>query len=122
MDHIHQSLSVINTLRTTGKSYRRKLHFLQDIQAKYLEAAISKNIHILPNYIPKLTTYLTTIFTHISETSPYDAHQFIQDIINWYFKSLAYQYKITKKEPTLPDYILAEIKDIANSITITIPH
>ena len=106
----------INTLNTSGRIYRRRIHTYQSIQDKYLIEVVKQNQHLGANYQAKLQEYIKNIFTNIHPAASYDAFQYINDVITWYFKSLAFFYKLTKKEPGMPDYILSEIKDISLTI------
>jgi hypothetical protein len=107
---------IITTLKTSGRVYRRRIHTYQSIQDKYLIEVVKQNQHLGENYLSKLREYITNIFTNINHTASYDAFQYVNDVITWYFKSLAFFYKLTKKEPGMPDYILSEIKDISIAI------
>lgn len=111
-------LFTINTLKTTGKSYRRKIHTYDMIYKIYLEAMLIKIANLGEKYQGQLSEYVEYIFQNISETSPYDAFQFLHDVIKWYFSKLAFKYNLTKKEPSLPDYMIAEIRDIYNNMKI----
>lgn len=107
---------IITTLKTSGRVYRRRIHTYQSIQDKYLIEVVKQNQHLGANYQAKLQEYIKNIFTNIHPAASYDAFQYINDVITWYFKSLAFFYKLTKKEPGMPDYILSEIKDISIAI------
>ena len=106
----------INTLKTSGRIYRRRIHTYQSIHDKYLIEVVKQNQHLGANYQAKLQEYIKNIFANIHPAASYDAFQYINDVITWYFKSLAFFYKLTKKEPGMPDYILSEIKDISIAI------
>ena len=80
----------------------------------------NKYNHIGTNYVNKMTTNIQTIFTKIFEKNKteltYDTLEFVNNIIDWYFKCLAFKYNLTKIQPQLPDYIISEINDIAKSM------
>jgi len=42
--------------------------------------------------------------------------EFANNIIDWYFKCLAFKYNLIKIQPQIPDYIISEINDIAKSM------
>jgi hypothetical protein len=113
-------LDKINLLNTTGKNYRRVNHKLVDIIQYYIENMQNKYNHIGTNYVNKMTTNIQTIFTKIFEKNKteltYDTLEFANNIIDWYFKCLAFKYNLIKIQPQLPDYIISEINDIAKSM------
>lgn len=113
-------LDKINLLNTTGKNYRRVNHKLVDIIQYYIENMQNKYNHIGTNYVNKMTTNIQTIFTKIFEKNKteltYDTLEFANNIIDWYFKCLAFKYNLTKIQPQIPDYIISEINDIAKSM------
>jgi hypothetical protein len=113
-------LEKINLLNTTGKNYRRVNHKLLDIIQYYIEHMQKKYNHIGTNYVNKMTTNIQTIFTKIFEKNKteltYDTLEFANNIIDWYFKCLAFKYNLIKIQPQLPDYIISEINDIAKSM------
>ncbi len=122
-------LDKINLLNTTGKNYRRTNHKLDQIVKYYIENMQNKYNHIGTNYVNKMTTNIQTIFTKLIEYCintnkneknntelTYDTLEFANNIIDWYFKCLAFKYNLTKIQPQLPDYIISEINDIAKSM------
>jgi hypothetical protein len=122
-------LDKINLLNTTGKNYRRVNHKLVDIIQYYIENMQNKYNHIGTNYVNKMTTNIQTIFTKLIEYCintnkneknntelTYDTLEFANNIIDWYFKCLAFKYNLIKIQPQLPDYIISEINDIAKSM------
>ena len=113
-------LEKINLLNTTGKNYRRTNHKLDQIVKYYIEHMQKKYNHIGTNYVNKMTTNIQTIFTKIFEKNKteltYDTLEFVNNIIDWYFKCLAFKYNLTKIQPQIPDYIISEINDIAKSM------
>jgi hypothetical protein len=114
-------LEKIIMLNTTGKNYRRTNHKLDQIVKYYIETMQHKYTHIGSNYTSKMTTNIQIIFTKIFEKDKteltYDTLEFVNNIIDWYFKCLAFKYNLTKIQPQIPDYIISEINDIANSIS-----
>ena len=113
-------LDKINLLNTTGKNYRRTNHKLDQIVKYYIEHMQNKYNHIGTNYVNKMNTNIQTIFTKIFEKNKteltYDTLEFANNIIDWYFKCLAFKYNLTKIQPQIPDYIISEINDIAKSM------
>jgi len=109
-----------NILATIGKSYRRKIYKLNDITELYITNMGCKFINFGATYIKNMSSNVETICNNVSRDSSYDTLDFINSIIEYFFKTLAYKYKLTKKIPNLPDYTIAEIKEIAEQNTIKI--
>ena len=76
----------------------------------------NKNSNLGSNYLDKMSINVETIFSKIIEKQNYEALEFINNIIAWYFKYLAFKYNLIKIQPVLPDYTIAEINDICKSL------
>jgi hypothetical protein len=111
-----------NILATIGKSYRRKIYKLNDIVELYITNMGCKFINFGATYIKNMSSNVELICNNVSRESSYDTLDFVNSIIDYFFKNLAYKYKLTKKMPNLPDYTIAEIKEIAEQINITKEH
>ena len=105
-----------NILATIGKSYRRKIYKLNDITELYITNMGAKFINMGASYIKNMSTNIEIICNNVSRDSSYDTLDFVNSIIDYFFKNLANKYKLTKKIPNLPDYTIAEIKEIAEQI------
>ena len=105
-----------NILATIGKSYRRKIYKLNDITELYINDMTTKFINMGSTYIKNMSTNVELICNNVSRDSSYDTLDFVNSIIDYFFKTLAYKYKLTKKIPNLPDYTIAEIKEIAEHV------
>jgi hypothetical protein len=133
-DFASKVLTDINILSTTGKNYRRVNHKLDNIKANYIQNMKNKYSNLGTNYLDKMTSNIETIFCKIIEKQNYDALEFINNVITWYFKCLAFKYNLIKIQPQipesqpyvigldgkptcgLPDYTIAEINDICKSL------
>lgn len=111
-----------NILATIGKSYRRKIYKLNDITDLYINDMTTKFTNMGTTYIKNMSSNVETICNNVSRDSSYDTLDFVNSIIDYFFKNIAYKYKLTKKIPNLPDYTIAEIKEIAEQINITKAH
>jgi hypothetical protein len=105
-----------NILATIGKSYRRKIYKLNDITELYINNMTTKFINMGATYIKNMSTNIEIICNNVSRESSYDTLDFVNSIIEYFFKTLANKYKLTKKIPNLPDYTIAEIKEIAEQV------
>ena len=106
-----------NILASIGKSYRRKIYKLNDITELYINDITTKFTNMGASYIKNMSTNIEIICNNVSRDSSYDTLDFVNSIIEYFFKNLAYKYKLTKKIPNLPDYTIAEIKEIAEQNT-----
>ena len=105
-----------NILVTIGKSYRRKIYKLNDITDLYISDMTNKFTNMGSSYIKNMSSNVETICNNVSRDSSYDTLDFVNSVIDYFFKNIAYKYKLTKKIPTLPDYTIAEIKEIAEQL------
>lgn len=105
-----------NILATIGKLYRRKIYKLNDITDLYINDMTSKFTNMGATYIKNMSSNVELICNNVSSDSSYDTLDFVNSIIDYFFKNLANKYKLTKKIPNLPDYTIAEIKEIAEQI------
>lgn len=105
-----------NILATIGKSYRRKIYKLNDITELYINNMTTKFTNMGTTYIKNMSTNIEIICNNVSRESSYDTLDFVNSIIEYFFKNLANKYKLTKKIPNLPDYTIAEIKEIAEHV------
>ena len=114
-DNVMEKLII---LLTTGRSYRRQVYKLEGILLFYIDQMRAKFSNMGEKYITNMIIDVENIFKNVSSTSQYDTLEFVNTVIEYCFKTIAYKY--TKKEkpyPQLPDYTLAEIKDLAKSIS-----
>jgi len=109
-------LELINILNTTGKNYRRVNHKLDKIIHNYIVNMKNKNNHLGNTYLDKMTSNIEIIFSKITEKQNYDALEFVNNVITWYFKCLAFHYNLSKIQPQIPDYTIAEINEICKSL------
>jgi hypothetical protein len=109
----NEVIEKLRFLNTTGKMYRRKVHKLDNILNTYINLMKKKYINLGDVYLENMSNNIVLIFSNITNKSSFDNLEYVNIIINFYFKLLAYNYKLTKTNPLLPDYTLDEIKDMA---------
>ena len=112
-DFAETVINNVNILLTTGKSYRKKIYKLNDIIKYFIDNMKIKNASLGTKYLEKMVINIETIFRNASRYSKYDTLEFINSIIKYGLKMISYKYTKDKIEPTLPDYTLAEIQDVA---------
>jgi hypothetical protein len=111
---IYNTINIINTLNTTGKKYRQVTHTLNNVITQYTDIMHTTHSHLGNNYLQLFTQYIMYIFNNYAYN--YDALELINNVIKWYFKTLAFKYNLTKQKPNLPDYTIAEIQHIYNTL------
>ena len=76
----------------------------------------SRNLHVLLVLCMKLGCGMpcNKIFNNVSRQSKYDIVEFVNSVIQYGYKMISYKYTKNKIEPKLPDYTMAEIKDLAS--------
>ena len=112
-EYADKVMNNIDILSSTGKIYRRKAYMITDIIDFYVKNMKIKFSNMGEKYITDMIKHINTIINNVSRYSKYDVLEYVDSIIQYFFKSLAFKFNLTKKEPSLPDYTLPEIKDLA---------
>ena len=106
-------ISNIEILSTIGKSYRKKIYKINDLIKIYSDNMKIKNINMGEKYINDMIININNIFANVSRKSKYDLIEFVNSVILYSFKKISFKYTKKKIDPELPDYTMAEIKDLA---------
>lgn len=118
----NKMLNLINILQTDGyySNITQTTHTLSDVASSYIQAMHQKNSTLGHHYLDNMANNIDTIARNVGINSNFDIIEYMYKVIVWYFNCIAYtQQNTTKKPPQLPDYILSEIKEMAQSITPT---
>ena len=107
-------ISNLETLKKIGKSYRRKIYKSDDITAYFITNMKLKSANMGEKYINDMVININKIFNNVSRQSKYDIVEFVNSVIQYGYKMISYKYTKNKIEPKLPDYTMAEIKDLAS--------
>ena len=59
---------------------------------------------------------IENIINNLTIKSNYDNLEYVNNVLNYSIKMLHYKNKKTSVEPTIPDYTLAEIKDMGKNL------
>ena len=110
-------LTSVELLKTTGKSYRRKIYKVDDILCYFIDNMKLKFSNMGEKYIIEMIKNINNIFNNVSRQSNYDMLEFVYSVIEYGYKMISYKFTKKKLEPKLPDYTMAEIKDLAFSKT-----
>ena len=106
-------LTSVELLKTTGKSYRRKIYKVDDILCYFIDNMKLKFSNMGEKYIIEMIKNINNIFNNVSRQSNYDMLEFVYSVIEYGYKMISYKFTKKKLEPKLPDYTMAEIKDLA---------
>ena len=68
------------------------------------------------SYLTNMVKDIENIINNLTIKSNYDNLEFVNNILNYSIKMLHYKNKKTSIEPTIPDYTLAEIKDMGKNL------
>jgi hypothetical protein len=110
-------MTSVELLTTTGKSYRRKIYKVDDILYYFIDNMKLKFSNMGDKYIIEMIKNINNIFNNVSRQSNYDMLEFVYLVIEYGYKMISYKFTKKKLEPKLPDYTMAEIKDLAFSKT-----
>ena len=113
-------ITTIELLKTTGKSYRRKIYKVDDIVLYFIDKMRIKMANMGEKYITDMIININNIIKNVSRQYNYDILEFVNSIIQYGYKMISFKFTKKKLEPTLPDYTMAEIKDLAFSKTCII--
>jgi len=116
VDFADTVITSVETLKTNGKSYRRKIYKINDIINYFIDNMKIKNKNLGDKYITDMINNVNKIFENVSRQSKYDVLEFVNLVIKYGYKMISCKYTKKKIEPTLPDYTLAEIKDLQNQL------
>jgi hypothetical protein len=116
--YIEKVMANINILNCTGLLYRKKVYRMVNIIDYYKTIMIMKYSKLGKYYLDDMEKNINKIFMNVSSDSSYEIIEFVNLVIKYYFKCVAFKYNLTKDEPQVPDYILSEIKDMASQIKI----
>jgi hypothetical protein len=102
-------------LQSGGISYRRVVHKLDNVLTKYILDMNEKHKQLGNRNLELMSIAVNSIFINVTITSKYDVIEYVHNVMDWYFKCLAFKYNLIKNQPKLPDYIIAEICDLAKN-------
>lgn len=112
----NNTLERLNKLKSNGISYRRIIHKMDNVLAKYILDMNEKNKQLGNRNLELMSIAVNSIFSNITISSSYDVIEYVHNVMEWYFKCLAFKYNLTKIQPKLPDYIIPEILDLSKNI------
>jgi hypothetical protein len=68
------------------------------------------------SYLQNMVQDIENIINNLNIKSNYDNLEYVNNVLNYCIKNLHYKHKKISVEPPLPDYTLAEIKDMAKNV------
>ena len=100
-------------LQSGGISYRRVVHKLDIVLSKYILDMNEKHKQLGNRNLELMSIAVKSIFLNVTISSQYDVIEYVHNVMDWYFKCLAFKYNLIKKQPNLPDFTIPEILDLA---------
>ena len=109
----------IELLSTYGRLYRKKIYKLTDILKIYIDQIKLQFANLGDKYIADTIFNIYTIFINATKYSAYDLLEFVNFVIVYGYKMIAFKYTKNHSPPKIPDYTIAEINDLAkNSLCV----
>lgn len=106
----------LGKLQNGGISYRRIVHNIDNVFTKYILEMNDKNKHLGNRNLELMSTAVKSIFLNVNITCQYDVIEYVHNVMDWYFKGLAFKYNLIKKQPNLPDFTIPEIIDLSKQL------
>lgn len=68
------------------------------------------------SYLHNMVQDIENIINNLNIKSNYDNLEYVNNVLNYCIKNIHYKHKKISIEPTIPDYTLAEIKEMAKTV------
>ena len=110
---------VINKLEniyTNGISIDDKTYTINKVITIYVKNMKVKFSSLGPTYLHNMVKDIENIINNLTIKSNYDNLEYVNNVLNFCIKNIHYKHKKISVEPTIPDYTLAEIKDMAKNM------
>lgn len=101
----------INGFTIDDKTYK-----INKIITIYVKNMKLKFNYLGQTYLNNMVKDVENIINNLTIKSNYDNLEYVNNILNYCIKSLFFENKKISVEPKIPDYTLAEIKDMAKTI------
>ena len=109
---------VVNKLEdiyNNGFSIDDKTYTINKVITIYVKNMKLKFNSLGSTYLTNMVKDIENIINNLTIKSNYDNLEFVNNILNYCIKMLHYKHKKNSVEPTIPDYTLAEIKDMSKN-------
>ena len=110
---------VINKLEDiykNGISIDDKEYNINKVINIYVKNMKTKFNSLGTTYLNNMVKDIENIINNLTIKSNYDNLEFVNNILNYCIKMLHYKHKKNSVEPNIPDYTLAEIKDMGKNL------
>ena len=110
---------VINKLEdiyNNGFSIDDKTYTINKVITIYVKNMKLKFNSLGLTYLTNMVKDIENIINNLTIKSNYDNLEFVNNILHYCIKMLHYKHKKNSVEPTIPDYTLAEIKDMSKNL------
>ena len=110
--------SVLNKLENiyiNGITIDDKKYAINKVVMIYIKNMKLKFNYLGTTYINNMVNNVENIINNLNMKSGYDNLEYVNNILNYCIKSIDYMHKKINVLPTMPDYTIDEIRDMANS-------
>ena len=109
-------LTKLEDLYENGLYIDDKKYSINKIISIYIKNMKEKFKLLGPTYLINMVKDVENIINNLSINSNYDNIEFVNSILQYCIKHIDYTHKKINVEPIIPDYTLAEIKDMGKHL------
>lgn len=106
-------LNHLENLYLNGFMIDNKKYKINKIITFYIKQMKLKFNYLGTVYINNMIKDVETIINNLNIESKYDNLEYVNNILNYCIKHIYYLHKKNSVEPSLPDYTIDEIRDLA---------
>jgi len=108
-------LNKLESIYINGIIVDDKIYKINKIIMIYIKNMKVKFNYLGTTYINNMVNNVENIINNLNMKSRYDNLEYVNNILNYCIKSIDYNHKKTNILPTMPDYTIDEIKDMADN-------
>jgi hypothetical protein len=109
-------ITKLETLYKNGISIDDKTYTINKVITIYVKNMKVKFNSLGTTYLHNMVLDIENIINNLTIKSNYDNLEYVNNILNYCINILYYKHNKINSEPTIPDYTLAEIKDMGKNI------
>ena len=116
IDFKTEVITKLENIYKNGISIDDKTYTINKVITIYVKNMKIKFNSLGSTYLHNMVQDIENIINNLNIKSNYDNLEYVNNILNYCIKILHYKHKKNNDEPIIPDYTLAEIKDMARTI------
>jgi hypothetical protein len=109
-------ITKLEDIYKNGISIDDKTYTINKIITLYVKNMKIKFNSLGSTYLHNMVQDIENIINNLNIKSNYDNLEYVNNVLNYCIKILNYKHKKNITEPNIPDYTLAEIKDMAKNV------